>query len=76
MRDTANLTRVLSGDALIGKLIFIALQGSIAARGATLPSIVLLKCTVGRPDLLPGRTVRGNTAAYWVGAKEVVGGGY
>src|SRR5207247_851946 len=56
---------------------FVALQGSsIAARRATLSSIVLLECAVGRLDLLPGRTARANIAAHWVGAKEVVGDGY
>ena len=48
----------------------------IAARRATLAGIILFKCAVGRFDLLPGSTVRANTAAHWVSAKEVIGSGY
>ena len=47
----------------------------LAMRCAEFPFVVIHKCLEGGADPLPFRTVSPNTAAYRVGAKEVVSGG-
>src|SRR5205814_9951690 len=48
----------------------------VAGGRAKPPLVVIHKCVEGHSDSLPFRTVCPNAAAYWVGAKEVVGGDY
>ena len=64
----------ISGPLVVTGLLM--LLHYIAARRATLPGIILSKCAVGRLDLLPGSTACANTAAHWVSAKKIIGGGY